>query len=241
MKTNLFLKKNPVSKIDNQRGSTLLPMLVLASVIAISATSILIGTQSRLRVQSHSQAREDANNLETSIRMIFTSHNTCKANIGGNYFGTSVDDLKNLSANRAIKLSHTNVSGNSEIYAGPNMAIGRATITGISFVHFQQLDSTTSYIADMNINLSDGYGVALKSITVPFYFATDPSGAITDCIATSYPQGQPSYVDDSATLTPTSLPRLTMEDILCEQSKGANNYYSPTVSTCVNTTMVGTR
>jgi hypothetical protein len=239
MTTKVKNMKTPaISKLDNNRGSALLTMLVLGAVIAITATTILLGAQGRQKLQSRAQAREDGANLEATIKMILTSHDVCKVNLTSANFGASLDELKSLSANKSVKLAHTGLGTTPIILAAPNSKIGRAVVTGLSFSQISPLDTATSYIADLHIEMTDAYGVAFKPITVPFYFKTDASGALVDCIATTYPMGLPTY---DASVTP-QVARTTMEDIICSDAKhSASYYYSPTESACVNTTLIGTR
>lgn len=241
MKTKKERNYNPSSLIRNQCGSSLLSMLFLSCLMAAAVASIMLGSQARVKVQAHAQAREDGVNLETMIRMQFTSHSVCKANLNSNSFGNTIDELKNLSARREIKAFHPGLGSAPEVLAGAGALVGRARVTGVYFTHLSQLDASTSYIADMNVALVDPHGVALREISIPFYFTTDMAGAIIDCTATSYPQGRPLYADQSAALLASSPPRMTIEDIICQESKGATTYYSPTAYSCVATAMIGAR
>lgn len=210
---------------NNNRGATLVSILVLGAVIALTATSILFSFRSRQQTLAHDQAREDFMNLSTQIRMLFSSKEACKLNLTGAAFGNTLDQLKALSTTRDIKVVMRPAgSAALQTYIQKNRKIDRLIIQGTRFENIRPLTvysgTDRTYLADFTISVTDSFNVALKEFALPFYLTTNAGGALTSCFATSYPL--------------ESSPHLTMEDLLCQQLRSNNTFvFSPSEHSCV--------
>jgi hypothetical protein len=225
MKQRDGIKRSGAS--GDERGSALLSMLAVGGVIAITVVSILSAYSSRQKLQAHAQAMNDARNLETSVRMVFSAAANCKTNIAGGGFGGNVSDLKNP-ANKNYNLTY-NLIGGASLKLAAGTSWERLNIRELSFEGVFAVDGALSSLVTLRIKTSDIYGVALKDLLVPFYFVTDAGGALQECLATSFPRGPETHV--------------TMEDMLCQQMRqSADGYFSPKEHVCaINPLILGAR
>lgn len=214
---------------NNNHGATLVSILVLSAVIALTGTAILFSFKSRQQTQMNMQAKEDLMNLSTKLKMMFSSKEVCKMNLASNAFGTTLNQLKSRSATKDIRIVNKPIgSATPQIYLEKNKPIERLVFQGGYFDNIRPLEKYSStnetYLADLKISTTDAFKVSLKEISFPFYITTNSAGTLTDCFATSYP------VEGDTTTT--------LEDILCNEIRrqfdsSLTYVFSPSEHACV--------
>jgi hypothetical protein len=211
--------------LRNNRGSTLLPMLMLSMVMAVTALSVMSSFTSRQRLQAHAQAIQVTQNLETNVRMLFASREVCKTNLNAGSLGATVDNMKALSQQKKLALSYSVIGSGAPAKVSVNNKWENVTVKEIYFKDMVNVDNSTTFLGTLIITVADHYGAQVKSIELPFYVTSDASGNLTDCFASSFPLGTDSHI--------------TMEDMLCQQGHSASDvYYSPSEHTCVRNAAV---
>lgn len=231
----MVYQNNAVTKyVSNTRGSVLLPMLILGGVISVTAVTVLFSYQSRQKIQARAQAREDLNNLTMNLKMLFSSRDACKVNLTGAGFGQTVAELNGKSAAKAVQVIYKGIGGANQTMVTPGKHSDRLVIKEAYFSKFTAVDTpiptngVTTYLGNLTITLADNYAVPMREIVLPFYFTESDTKVLTDCFATSYPNG----VDTD----------LAMEDLLCQQIRDPDYYYSPREHGCIkNPVVIGSR
>ena len=215
--------------VKDRKGSLMIVIPVLMTVVAIFAQSFLLWFQARQRVSVRTTAQAEIMNLSTMLKMSLSSNLGCDLNRTAGAFGANLSQLNNLSALRNIQI--LSPAGGGIALAKVGQQIEHLRITEIYFSpqsdHIK-IPNENSYIANLFIQTVDPYSRAMSAIIIPFYLVTNASGDLTGCFATTYA--------DSSAETPT-----TAENFLCETVAGSNLVYSPTEHTCIpqNTVVTG--
>ena len=218
-------------KLGNQKGSaTSLIVLSLSVSVAVVASSFLMWFGYHEKSQAKSRAVEDSNNLSTSLKMMLSTRAACDQNLTPNAFGTNISSL-GPATNVSILVPGPGGTATVALFSAGQYYEG-LMITSVLFSNPRYVDSAaeSSYISELTVSYKVATGQADRTVVMPFYFTTDASGKIVDCLMTSYLP--------LASTAPQGTVPATMEDLLCSQNAAASGdtqayIYLPQNKLCV--------
>lgn len=221
--------------IKNEKGMTILPILLfgIGSIILFSSFSIFFDNNNKL--QTKARMMEETANLSTAVRMIFSNPTNCAQNLNPQAFGQNIQQLRNKSENGSVQIVYASGSGiNSNLMAAANSSYYQLPIAGVRFSSVTPDPQIPfAYRTELQIMIKDGVTNNIKPITIPFVMMTNSgTGQLESCYATSYAPTDPA--------SPPSLSNMTLENAICNRLE-VGTFYLPQEKSCVSigTAVVG--
>lgn len=212
-----MVEKTFLKRILSEKESIKISILALAGVIAVAASVFFFSRPIPTKIQNQNGSIEDVKKLGNTVQSLFSEVSSCSQNLVATGFGTTFNQMRSkLSYNGNIQLFYPKNSSDQGIFIEPKKTFQKVKIQSIGFTKIKQVTAFAgTYLADLRIQATDFSGHKLQPITVPFFVSTNAAGAITSCFATSYP-----YAEDPK----FKLPKVSLEDVLCNQtSDGISN------------------
>ncbi len=228
-------KMDYLKMIKNEKGMTILPILLfgIGAMILFSSFSIFFDNNNKL--QKKARIVEETANLSTAVRMMFSNPTNCAQNLTPQAFGQNIQQLRNKSENGSVQIVYSNGSGiNANVMVAANSNYYQLPIAGVRF------GSVTSdpqipfaFRTELQIMIKDGVTNNIKPITIPFVMVTNSgTGQLESCYATSYAPTDPA--------SPPSIFNTTIENAICNRLE-VGTFYLPQEKSCVSigTAVVG--
>ncbi len=228
-------KMEYLKTIKNEKGMTILPILLfgIGAVILFSSFSIFFDNNNKL--QAKARIVEEAANLSTTVKMMFSTPANCTENLKPQAFGQNIQQLRSKSANNSIRMFYSTGNGNQgNLMIASNSNFYQLPIAGISFNNTTpDPQNPFAYNTELQITIKDGLTNNIKPITIPFVMVTNSgTGQIESCYATSYSPTDPA--------APPTITNMTIENALCNRLE-PGTFYLPQEKSCVSigTSVVG--
>jgi hypothetical protein len=203
--------------MGNQRGSMILAVTILVSVVALILTFTLLYFKSQIAMQAHDRSGEDGVRFRNKIEMLLGRSHVCQNSLNSSFIGGSLAELSAKSSAGTLRLADE--LGRSLIEQGTAYEGLRVRKLAFSAPVRVRPADPLALRADLTVGIEDTEHLTLKPVIIPFYLVVDTAGIIQGCMASSYLE-----IDHV---------ERTLEDVLCRQLRGDTHVFTPKEQVCV--------